>query len=125
MPHVVIRGDVDLAAFARDFEPVLDRDGGDVRRADGIFLEARGRSALVEALVVEAGRKQSFYVRIQAHDSGTATVRIDPLTRPERTEAVQALVARIGADLLRHTPGARVEVTNLVLPSKPQGGTDP
>lgn len=117
MPHVVLEGPVDLHAYARDFEPILLRRGKDVLRADRVFLERERRSLLIEALVVEAGRKQPFYVKVSTHDSGGATVRIDPMTHPERSQAVRDLVAELGADLLRRTPGARLGVTNLVLPS--------
>lgn len=121
MPHVVIRGSVDLRRYTDEFEPLLVRRDGDVLRADRIYLERDGRTALVAALVVEAGRKQPFYVRISAHDRGSATLRVDPATHVERSEGVKALVAALGADLLARTPGARLEVTNLVLPSPPQG----
>lgn len=124
----MIAGEVDLRSYARDFEGWVLRRGRDVLRADRIFLDSEGRTALVEALVVEAGRKLSFYVKISAHERGTATVRIDPMTHPERSAGVKQLVARLGADLLRHTPGARVEVTNLVLPSASEaseGGAEP
>ena len=127
MPHVVIAGAVDLRGYAGDFAPTVIREGGDVLRADRIYLDAEGRTALIDALVVEAGRKQPFYVKISAHERGSVTVRIDPLTRVERTEGVKRLVARIGADLLARSPDARVEVTNLVLRSAPlqgSGGSD-
>ena len=121
MPHVVISGAVDLAAFCRDFEPLLVRRGSDVLRAERIYLERGGQTALVAALVVERGRKQPFYVKISAHDRGSATLRVDPATHVERSGAVKDLVAALGARLLRATPGASVEVTNLVLPSSLQG----
>jgi len=116
MPHVVIAGRVDLTRYARDFKALVLRADGDVLRADALYLERSGRAALIEALAVEAGRKLPFYVKISMH-SERATVRIDPLTHPERSEGVKRIVAAIGADLLRHTPGAQIEVTNLVLPS--------
>jgi len=121
VPHVVIRGSVDLAGWARGFEPLLLRRGGDVLRADRIFLDAGGHTALIEALVLESRRKLAFYVKISAHDRGSATVRVDPLTHVERSDGVKELVAQIGAELLARTPGATVERTNLVLPSRAQG----
>lgn len=112
----MIAGDCDLAAFARAWTPLVVRRGADVLRADEAYLERGGRALLIEALCVEAGRKQPFYVKVSAHDRGTATVRIDPMTHPERSEGVRALVAEIAARLLAATPGARVEKTNLELP---------
>jgi hypothetical protein len=116
----VIEGPVDLAGYVREFEPLLLRRGGDILRADRIFLEASGRSALVEMLVVEAGRKQPFYAKISLHDRGAATVRVDPLTHPERSRGVKEIVARIGADLLARTPGASVGAANVELPGRPR-----
>jgi hypothetical protein len=39
------------------------------------------------------------------------------MTHPERSDGVRALLAEIAARLLAATPGARVETTNLALPS--------
>ena len=117
MPHVVIEGDVDLPAWARDFAPRTLRSGSDLYKIERLYLDTGGRSALVEVLAIEAGRKLPFYVRISSHERGSTTVRIDPLTHPDRSEGVKQLVAEIAAELLRRTRGARVGVTNLVLPS--------
>jgi hypothetical protein len=122
MPHVVIEGESDLAAFARAWRPLVLRRGSDVLRADQCYLEQGGRAVLIEALCIEAGRKQPFYVKLSAHDRGSVTVRIDPMTHPERSPGVRELVAHVGARLLRATPGARVGASNLVLPSDPDGG---
>ena len=113
MPHVVIKGEVDLATYAEHFSPLLIRRGGDVLRADRIFVDGAGRTALVESLVVEAGRKLPFYVKISTHKRGSATVRVDPLTHVERSDGVKALVAALGADLLARTSGAQVASKSL------------
>ncbi len=108
---------MDLERFARAFEPRLIRRDGDVLRTLGAFLSLDGRALLIEALVVEAGRKQAFYIKIASHGAGGASVRIDPQTRPERSAGVRDLVAEVGADLLRRSPQARLGATNLVVPS--------
>ena len=112
----MISGEIDLAEFARRWTPLVLRRGGDVLRADQVYLESGGRALLVDALAIEAGRKQPFYVKIARHDRGSATVRIDPMTHPERSEGVRALVTEIAARLLAATPGAKVQATNLELP---------
>jgi hypothetical protein len=113
----VIEGVADLAGFARAFRPFVVRRGPDVLRGDHLYLSADARACVIEALCVEAGRKQPFYVKLAVHDRGSATVRIDPLTHPERSDGVRALVAHVGALLLRATPGGRIGATNLVLPA--------
>ncbi len=117
MPHVVVDGPVDLREFARGFEPILIRRGRDVLRTEKLYLEREARALLIEVLVLESGRKQRFYVVISAHDRGSATVRIDPMTHPERSEGVRELVGRVGAELLARTPGARLGPANVVIPS--------
>ena len=39
MPHAVIKGDPDLAEFARRWTPLVLRRGSDVLRADQVYLE--------------------------------------------------------------------------------------
>ena len=117
MPHLVIYGRVDLDAFVRSFSPVLIRHGKDVLRADRVYVEREHRDVLIEALVIEAGRKLPFYVKISRHDDGTATLRIDPLTHPERSDGVRELVTRLAEAWLTTVPDATVRATNLVLPS--------
>jgi hypothetical protein len=121
----VIAGAIDLAEFARRWTPLVVRHGADVLRADQLYLESDARAVLIDAIAIEAGRKQPFYVKIARHDRGSATVRVDPMTHPDRTEGVRALVAEIAARLLAATPGAEVETTNLVLPSLPQSEGGP
>ncbi|NRA01056.1 MAG: hypothetical protein HRU00_00495 [Myxococcales bacterium] len=116
MPHIVIQGPVDLEAYAREFEPILLRTGADVIRADTLYRDRSGRALLLEALVVEAGRKLPFYLKITSHDRGSVTIRIDPLTHPERSDGVRSLVARIGRDLIARNPGARVLNSDLLVP---------
>lgn len=116
MPHVVIEGVTDLSAFARAWQPFVVRRGADILRGDHLFLASDARAGLIEALCVEAGRKQPFYVKLAVHDRGSATVRVDPMTHPERSDGVRDLIAHVGALLLRATPGGRVGATNLVLP---------
>lgn len=122
MPHAVVEGDVDLPAWARELPELFERRGADVLRTGEVLVERGGRALLVEATAVEAGRRQTFYIRVSAHAS-RATVRIDPLCRVERSEGVRALVALVAADLLARTRGAKLGATNLVLPSLQNGRT--
>ena len=85
MPHVVIEGVADLTEFERAWQPFVLRSGADILRADHLYLSPDARAALIEALCVEAGRKQPFYVKLAVHDRGSATVRVDPMTHPERS----------------------------------------
>ena len=63
-------------------------------------------------------------MRVSLHDRGSATVRIDPLTHPERSEGVREIVALLGLDLLQRTEGATLGQTNLVLPLPAKSDSD-
>ena len=117
MPHVVIDAEIDLRAYAAHFAHLHILHAGDVLKTEALYLERSGRTLLIHAVAVESGRTQTFYVRVSAQDRGSVSVRIDPLTKPERSEGVKRIVAGIGADLLARAPGAKVRTTNLVLPS--------
>jgi hypothetical protein len=127
MPHVVIEGELDLRAYAESFAHLRLAEPRDLLRTENVYLERSGRSLLIQALAVEAGRRQTFYVRISLHDRGSVSVRIDPLTKPERSEGVKRIVAALGADVVARMPGAKVRTTNLVLPSScsPPGSAGP
>jgi hypothetical protein len=112
----VIAGEIDLRGYAERFAHLHITNTRDVLRTEAVYVERAGRTLLIQALAVEAGRTQTFYVRVSAQEHG-ASVRIDPLSRPERSEGVKRIVAEIGADLLARSPGAKVRTTNLVLPS--------
>ena len=119
MPHALIEGAIDLPAFAGDLEPLLLRRGGDVLRTGEVFVERGGRALLIEAVVIEAGRKQPFYVRVAHAERGSVNVRVDPHTHPDRTPAVHALVGEIVAALLAFAPGSRLLRGSVVVPSPP------
>ncbi len=125
MPHVVIEGELDLAAWAGQLEPLLLRRGGDVMRTTGVYLERGAGRVLVEALAVEAGRKMPFYVQVARHDRGRVTVRVDPTTHPDRSDAVREIVGQVAASLLAHATGARVARANIVVPSVAQKRGEP
>ena len=122
MPHAVIEVDLDLRTFAEGFRPIAIRAGSDVLRADQVFLELGGRALLIESLVVESARRQPFYIKVSRHERGTVTVRVDPLTHPDRSEGVRRLVAGVAEQILCAEAGASVVRTNLVIPSGGQGG---
>ena len=89
MPHVVIEGDDRPAPPGRArFGRCCCAAAATCYTTGELYLERGGRALLVEALAIEAGRKQPFYVRISRHERGSMSVRIDPLTHPDRSDGV-------------------------------------
>lgn len=112
MPHREVRGDVDLAAFHRQFLPRTLSEGRTVSRALAAYLETRGAALLVECLVVEGHLRQGFFLLASARE-GSVLVRIHPRSEPEKTPGVKRAVAWLAAWLAARTPGALPGTTNL------------
>ena len=112
MPHVVVEGPVALEAYFRAFEPLLLREGDAILKTTDAYLDTRRTTLLLAAVVVEHGRRQNFYVQLLAKDKGV-TVRLEPLTDPEKTPGVLRLLAAVAADLRARSPGARFGRHNL------------
>ena len=112
MPHVVVEGAGDLRGFADGFAPIEERDQTGIRRTADVLVSTRGSRVLIEAVVVETGRTQRFFVSVSNHEHGAA-VRLEPLTDPEKTAGVKRLLAAVAGRLAAHFPGARYSKTNL------------
>lgn len=113
MPHAVIEGGLTPRSVWERFEPVFERRGDDVLRVDRAFLDAEGRCVLLQTLVASGGLKQEFFIRIARRRDGALTVRLEPLTDPEKTEGVQNALAVVAGRLLRLAPGLRLVSSNL------------
>ncbi len=112
MPHVVIEGSVDPGRLFEELEPVHEAGSHGVRRTGEIFLNRRRDTSLLEAVVVERGLRQRFFVLISRKGAGV-TVRLEPSTQPEKTEGVKRLLAAVGRRVRTHFPDTRYGQTNL------------
>ena len=112
MPHVQIIGSVRLEQLAERFEPLSIRNGDTIGKALAFFLNARDRTALVQALVVEPRINRRFYVLLTEKPDGLM-VRLNPLTDPEKTDAVKRLLAAVADWIHRASPGSSYGTTNL------------
>lgn len=112
MPHIQIIGSAPLERLIDAFEPLSARDGDTIAKTSAIFLNVRDRTALVKALVVEPHVQRRFYVLLVEKSEGLM-VRLDPLTDPEKTDAVKRLLALVADWVHRVSAGSRYGMTNL------------
>jgi hypothetical protein len=111
VPHVVLEGRITMDDAARAFEPFVAREGGRVIKAERFYREREDRAALIEMVVVEAGHTQKFFIQLSPRGDGL-TVRLEPLTDPEKSAAVKAAIAQV-AHRLRRATGAAYGSTNI------------
>ncbi len=108
MPHVVLEspdgrgGDAILDAYGDRFEPFLDREGTRLVKVDRFYRERGGGQALIETVVVDRGFTQKFFIQIAPRGNGL-TVRLEPLSDPEKTAGVRAALARVAERIVAVT----------------------
>ena len=112
MPHVVIEGEVSIEALFEKLPAIEERDGPDVRKTVDTFLNRRRDALLLESIVVEHGRRQKFLIAVTSKGTG-ATVRLLPLTDPEKTEGVKRLMSDVARAIRACVPCTRWGKTNL------------
>ncbi len=112
MPHIVLKGPVDLHSFYTGHKPVAREVAGEILKLHNIFMNQRGDILLIEALAVEHGPPNRFFVQIGRKDAKT-TVKIYPGSDPEKTPGVKKLLALVAQQVKARNPQADYGHTNL------------
>ncbi|MDT8420695.1 MAG: hypothetical protein RQ754_09700 [Desulfuromonadales bacterium] len=112
MPHVVLEN-IDSARVAFDsVETFTTRLDDGILKVTDTFLNAAQNKALIESLAVENGNNQSFFVEL-SQKKNSLTVRLLPLTDPEKTAGVKMIMARVAKQIKDANPGVSYGKTNL------------
>src|SRR5450631_1813404 len=112
MPHVVIEEALDLALACLGIKIAAARNGSEILKVVEVYSSRSGHTALLDSVVVEEGRSQSFFVQLAQKDR-QITVRLLPATDPDKTDGVKRLLALIASQLRESTAGSRFGKTNL------------
>ena len=112
MPHVVIEDACDLGIACQGIKLTAVRNGSEILKVVDVYPNRSSRTALVDCVVVEAGRSQSFFVQL-SEKHRQITVRLLPATDPEKTNGVKRIMALIARQLHESTAGTRFGKTNL------------
>ena len=111
MPHVVLEGRVTIADAQAGFQPFVVREGDLLVKVDRFFRERDGRAALLETVVVERGHTQKFFIQLSPKAEGL-TIRLEPLTDPEKTAGVRRAIALV-AHRIREATGCTYGRSNI------------
>jgi hypothetical protein len=113
MPHVVIEEAGPLDAVFASLDPFVVADGNLILRINDVFLNRRGTIMLLEAVVVDKPRSETFFVQLSQKDRAV-TVRLLPATDPEeKTPAIKGLMALVARRIRQLVPQSRYGKTNL------------
>lgn len=112
MPHVLVDGPVRTAEYAEAFKPSMEKMGEEIIRLLDVLLNRERNRALVETVVVESGRSVRFFIELRDR-SGGVTVRLEPVTDPEKTPGVKRSVAIVAREVCSLSDACRYGRTNL------------
>ena len=112
MPHVVLEGTICLNDLQGRFSPVMERNGSEILKTVDFYVNHTDNSALLESIVIENGPPKNFFVHLSKKEN-SLTVRLFPLTDPEKTIGVKKLMGIIAKKIRELFPESEFGKTNL------------
>lgn len=112
MPNVTIQGSLDLRQIIIRRPEMFLRDPDGIKRVSEYYINTDCTKVLLEALVIESGKKQQFFIQVCKRED-SVTVRLDPICSVEKTPGVKRLMGQVAAAVRSLFPGARYAKTNI------------
>jgi hypothetical protein len=112
MPHVVLEGTIGLRELQARFSPVVERNSQEILKTGDFYVNQTEKSALIEAIVIENSPPMNFFVHLSRKEN-SLTVRLLPLTDPEKTTGVKKLMGIIAKKIHELFPETEFGKTNL------------
>jgi hypothetical protein len=112
MPHIILDGTVDLERFYTSFQPAQERKDGEILKTQDIYISQDRKVLLIEAIAIEDGPPQRFFIQASVKDKGT-TIRIYQGTDPIKTAGVKKLLAIVAKQMRDQHPDVAYGATNL------------
>jgi hypothetical protein len=109
MPHIVLNKQVDLLEFSKSFSPYFQKSP--LIRLSNIYVENNGLSALLHVVVID-DLHQEFFIQVFTRENKT-TIRLLPLTDPEKTDSVRKSLSLVYFQLLKFDSELTVTKSNL------------
>ena len=110
MPHVVFDQKLDLSKFVTLFTETILKDSILIK-LQNIYVDKAERSALVSSVVIDT-QHQQFFIEIVTRENKT-TVRLFPLTDPEKTDGVKRSLALLSNLIKKSNPAFVITKTNI------------
>jgi hypothetical protein len=98
MPHIVLENINSTKEAFDSVEPFANKIEGGMLKVIDKYINANEQTALIESLAIENGNNQSFFIQLSQKKS-SLTVRLLPLTDPEKTNGVKIIMATIAKQI--------------------------
>ena len=98
MPHIVLEKINKTEEAYEKVELFSQKIDSGILKVMDKYINHTKQTALVEALAIENGKNQSFFIQLSQKKS-SITVRLLPLTDPEKTNGVKTIMAIIAKQI--------------------------
>lgn len=98
MPHIVLEKINSTKEAFDALMPFGEKIEGGILKVMDKYINANEQIALIESLAIENGVNQSFFVQLSQKKS-SLTIRLLPLTDPEKTDGVKTIMAKIAKQI--------------------------
>ena len=98
MPHIVLEKINSTKAAFDAVQPFANKIDGGILKVVDKYINANEQTALIESLAIENGVNQNFFVQLSQKKS-SLTVRLLPMTDPEKTSGVKLIMASIAKQI--------------------------
>lgn len=98
MPHIVLENINTTQEAYEAVELFANKIEGGILKVMDKYINANAQTALIESLAIENGKNQSFFIQLSQKKT-SLTVRLLPLTDPEKTNGVKTIMAIIAKQI--------------------------
>ena len=98
MPHIVLENANNTKEAFDAVTPFAQKIDGGILKVLDKYLNGAEQTGLVESLAIENGVNQNFFIQLSQKKS-SLTVRLLPLTDPEKTNGVKTIMAMVAKQI--------------------------
>ena len=109
MPHIVLDKRLNLFDFSILFTPLFQKSP--LIKINDMYIDTRGTCALLNTIVIDNSHHE-FFIQLITNKNKT-TIRLYPLTDPEKTDAVKQSLANLYFEIQKCYPDVQVIKSNL------------
>ena len=110
MPHIVLDKSLNLFDFSILFKPTFQKSP--LIKIQDMYIDTRGTNALLSTVVIDDSHHE-FFIQLMSGKDRT-TIRLYPLTDPQKTDAVKQSLAIICFQIQHHYPDMKIIKKNLL-----------
>lgn len=110
VPHIVLNDIVNLEALESKFEPILQK-GKPLIKINDMFIHHKKHTALFSVVIIDE-LHQEYFIEVSTRELKT-TIRLLPLTDPQKTDAVKKSLVLVFDLIKKHYPSHKITKTTL------------